>query len=209
MASAVAFLCWVILPEAQPAGRDQLHRPCTPTRATRSNPLCSSTGVHLRKLGVVAILQLGLSELWKVNGLWTASLTSDLTMKTQWLCPTNSCSSIAFRCPYSQFRCRNESSLVPRGCSLKLCQESICSGISEFVPVTEADLGFKWSLQVDSSPFAPWLLSWRQNSQAVRSGTMLKFFWLLFPSIPFPFSKNTLLHGKKYFKMSVITAVMC
>lgn len=101
----------------------------------------------------------------------SGSLTSDLTAKTQWLHPTPSHSCIAFICPYSQFSCRNEISQEPWGSSVKLFQEWICSGISEFCSCHrgEDDLGFNWSLQDVSSGFALWLLCSRKNSQAVQS----------------------------------------
>lgn len=60
-------------PKAQQAARDQLHWPLTPTRAFTSNPLCYGPGVCQRKPRVVNNLQPGLSDVWKVNGLWTVS----------------------------------------------------------------------------------------------------------------------------------------
>lgn len=130
-------------------------------------------------------------------------------MKTQWLRPTPSHSWTAFMCPYSQFRCRNESSWCP-----------------ELFSETLPRVNLPWYVRICSCHrgwFRIWMkpASWQQSlcplaslfkiklTACTNSGTMLNFFWLLFPSIVFPFSKNTLLYGKKEAKLIVSHNLFC
>lgn len=168
-------------PKAQQAARDQLHWPFTATRAFRSNPLCYGPGVCWRQLGVVNILQPGLSEVWQVNGLWTASQFDFRPDREDTV--TSS---------YSQsfLNCFHVSLLTVQvlGWSITRALRLFCEtfpGVNLFQYLRicschrgEPDLGFKWSLQDVSSGFALWLLCSRKNSQAVQRLAQCWIFFL-------------------------------
>lgn len=117
------FLSWVLLTWSSVSQWAGLHLPPAMVTAFRSNFPCCSTRVYLRLSGAINELKLGLSEPCRVNEDGTVShaglspaVEDIVTMPYSWK---------AFICPYSQFRCRTESSLVPWDCSLKLPGESL------------------------------------------------------------------------------------